>query len=192
MIKVPVNELKGYLDSVFSAEDSQKIYRFYRDKLILGKNDTAEKAKAGFQRKKYESSTSRQLKHITYLVDDYGSDAVVSAYRLFNDKLEHGEIDNPTIQYFAGFVKNEAIRLSKQKNEITKNSVVTTEKTDEIKQKVVPVPFKFVEAMNEDNKIIDWDFTCPKCKTVIQGWTKECPECKSVFDWDSVDSSKLS
>ena len=47
MIKVPVNELKGYLDSVFSEEDSQKVYRFYRDKLILGKNDTAEKAKAG-------------------------------------------------------------------------------------------------------------------------------------------------
>ena len=189
MIKVPVNELKGYLDSVFTAEDSQNIYKFYRNCLALGKNDTTEKAKAGFQRKKYESSTSRQLKHVKYLVDDYGSDAVLSAYKIFKDKLEHGEIDNPTIQYFAGFVKNEAARLAKQDSS---KDIKNVEVIPVIS--VIPIPLKYADdpINNPPSPVTNWDFTCPKCKSTVWGGVEKCPECSSVFDWQSVDVSKLS
>ena len=195
MIKVPVNEFRGYADSVFGSVEGKNIYEFYRDILQLGKNQSADKAKHGFQKKKYESPTSRRLKHIQFLVDEYGCEAISSARKLFTEKLNHGEIDEPTINYFAGFVRNEAIRLDKEatklKADSTKTNTASITKVDTAAvASIVPAPKCFVEDMGKDDKIMDWDFTC-KCGTVIPGHTPNCPNCGAKLDWEKVDKSKL-
>ena len=195
MIKVPVNEFRGYADEVFGPVEGKAVYEFYRDILQLGKNQSADKAKHGFQKKKYESPTSRRLKHIQFLVDEYGCEAISSARKLFTEKLNHGEIDEPTINYFTGFVRNEAIRLDKEatklKADSTKSSAAPITKVDTaIVASVIPGPKCFVEDMGKDDKIMDWDFTC-KCGAVIPGHTPSCPNCNAKLDWEKVDKSKL-
>lgn len=190
MIKVPVNEFKGYIDETFDESDGKLIYEFYRDILQLGKRNIHEKAKQGFQRNKYESSTSRRLKHIQFLVNDYGTQAIISAYRIFNDKLQHGEIEEPTINYFAGFVKNEAIRLEKTAD-FTKNSTAPITKLDSVKGEIfIPVPYQFVEDMHKNDSILNWDFKC-SCGQILPGWTDKCDKCGTTLDWKKVDISKL-
>lgn len=196
MIQVPVNEFKGYVDNLFGPVEGKQIYEFYRDILQLGKNISADKAKHGFQKKKYESPTSRRLKHIQFLVDEYGCEAITSARKIFSDKLSHGEIDEPTINYFTGFVRNEAIRLSKAEAKLaadsTKcNAAPITKCTTESKAMISPTPKCFVEDMGVNDVIMNWDFIC-SCGHVIPGHTTSCPNCNAELDWKTVDTSKLS
>ncbi len=176
------NKLKFYCDSVFDQKLSKRVYDFYRKTLTIDGFLTKKEydTKNRVLRKAYESSSDKQVKHLKNLVDTYGVENIVAAMDEFEFKYKVGELMSTSMNYFSGFVKNQAKKDKKQEKVV--------EAPANTRYAVIPQQFGGNTTMTKASKRSDhlyWLWKC-SCSYVLNTIENKCPQCNVDLDWENV------
>lgn len=171
-MRVITTEFKEFCQNKFGDINGEKVYYFYKS---LEKNKRSSQDKSlGLQQ--------RRMKNISFLIENYDSQAILDTIDIFEQKRKSGSFIVDTIAYFTKCVENH-FNSRKVVKDPKSNPLFNQQTLDT--SSIEPIQLKRLDS-DIDIEALNWIYFCSNCKEEFDGYAETCPNCKRIIDWKKV------